>query len=113
MSDLVGWNLWIGDEADCDAGLYAGLAPTDERPLCIDGGGDPVIPPGPTQPGIVDGCRAYYLAVADDGCWAIADSHGISLDDFYIWNPALGGDCSGLWAGYAYCVQGPLSSGAG
>ncbi|KAK0724574.1 hypothetical protein B0H67DRAFT_641092 [Lasiosphaeris hirsuta] len=54
VSDLVSWNSWIGSsEADCDAGLYAGLAATDERPLCINGvggtlGTDPVTPPGPT-----------------------------------------------------------------
>ena len=119
VSDLLNWNSWIGSsEADCDAGLYAGLAATDERPLCINGvggspGTDPVTPPGPTQPGIVDGCRAYYLAVAGDGCWDIANNHGISLEDLYAWNPALNGDCSGLWPDYAYCVEGPSSSGPG
>jgi hypothetical protein len=117
VSDLLGWNSWIGSsEADCDAGLYAGLAAADQRPLCINGvgggspGPDPVTPPGPTQPGIVEGCQAYYLAVAGDGCWAIADSNGIPLDDLYAWNPALNGDCSGLWPDYAYCVEGPPSS---
>ncbi|KAK2013707.1 LysM domain-containing protein [Colletotrichum eremochloae] len=124
VSDLVSWNPWIGSEGDCDAGLYAGLAPSGERALCISGAGgagggggsppgtdDPVTPPGPTQPGIVEGCRAYYLAVAGDGCWTIADGHGISLEDLYAWNPALNGDCSGLWSDYAYCIEGPVSSG--
>jgi hypothetical protein len=74
VSDLLSWNPWIGSsEADCDAGLYAGLVGNDERPLCLDGvggspGTDPVTPPGPTQPGIVKNCQAYHLAVAGDGC---------------------------------------------
>ncbi|KZL86126.1 hypothetical protein CI238_09105 [Colletotrichum incanum] len=113
VADLVSWNSWIGTEADCDAGLYAGLADADERAVCTNAsnGPGPVTPPGPTQPGIVTGCRAYYVAVGGDGCWAIANDHGISLDDLYAWNPALNGDCSGLWPDYAYCVQGPASSG--
>ena len=38
-------------------------------------------------------------------CYDIAQAAGISLDRLYEWNPALGGDCSGLWPGYAYCVK--------
>ena len=33
---------------------------------------------------------------AGDGCYDLADAHGIELDDFYTWNPALMDDCSGL-----------------
>ncbi|MBE3045335.1 LysM peptidoglycan-binding domain-containing protein [Candidatus Bathyarchaeota archaeon] len=36
------------------------------------------------------------LQLAGDGCYDIADAHGIALDDFYIWNPAVNDDCSGL-----------------
>lgn len=118
MGDLVRWNTWIGEESDCDAGLYAGLAEDAERGVCVrDAAGsgtpptEPVEPLGPTQPGIVEGCLKYYVAASGDGCWAIADANGIDLADFYEWNPALNGDCSGLWPTYAYCVQGPASSG--
>ena len=27
--------------------------------------------------------------------------------DFFAWNPALNGDCNGLWLNYWYCVVGP------
>lgn len=37
-------------------------------------------------------------------CQDIATQNGITLEEFYEWNPALGGDCSGLWLNYAYCV---------
>lgn len=47
-----------------------------------------VAAPGPTQAGIVDGCRKYHIAVEGDGCWAIADANKVELDSFYSWNPA-------------------------
>jgi LysM repeat protein len=37
----------------------------------------------------------------------MATKYGITLDELYKLNPALNGDCSGLWAGYAYCVGVP------
>ncbi|KAK1999967.1 hypothetical protein LX36DRAFT_709681 [Colletotrichum falcatum] len=53
----------------------------------------------PNLTGTVEGLQAY-LAVASNGCWAIADGLGISLDDLYAWNPALDGSCSGLRPDY-------------
>jgi len=42
---------------------------------------------------------------AGDGCWDITVTHGITLAEFYGWNPAITGDCTaGFWPGYAYCV---------
>ncbi|RYP81114.1 hypothetical protein DL770_005977 [Monosporascus sp. CRB-9-2] len=129
VSDLVSWNSWIGAHSACDIGLYADMAETGERPVCVGvGGSGPITsgstvtptatsqptsistvvsPGGPTQTGIVVGCRKYYVAVSGDGCWAIANSNGIDLDDFYAWNPAVGSDCANIWPDYAYCVQGP------
>lgn len=37
-------------------------------------------------------------------CFDMAAAAGITLDQLYQWNPALNGDCSGLWVGYAYCI---------
>jgi hypothetical protein len=34
----------------------------------------------------------------------MAASAGITLEKLYELNPALNEDCSGLWAGYAYCI---------
>lgn len=28
----------------------------------------------------------------------------ITKDQFFAWNPALNGNCDGIWAGYYYCV---------
>ncbi|KAF3056280.1 carbohydrate-binding module family 50 protein [Daldinia childiae] len=68
--------------------------------------------PTPVQAGMVSGCRRFYKAQTGDGCWAIANSAGISLDDFYAWNPALGTDCGGLWLDNWYCIgiAGPVTT---
>lgn len=63
-----------------------------------------VTTPTPTQTGMVAGCTEFYPVAAGDGCWAIANEHGISLDDFYAWNPAVGTDCGFLWPTYYVCV---------
>ena len=56
--------------------------------------------PVPTQDGIAVGCTAFYYVVSSDGCWAIANYHGITLDNLYLWNPAFNGDCSDLFPNY-------------
>jgi LysM repeat protein len=43
---------------------------------------------GPTQSGVVDGCRKFYTVQSGDTCWQIANDHEISLAQFYAWNPS-------------------------
>jgi len=59
-----------------------------------------------TQIGIPAGCSKYHKAVKGDTCYDIANTYGITLDQFYAWNPPVGNDCSGLWLDYSYCVAG-------
>lgn len=139
---LAAWNPWVGP--DCDAGVYAGLAAGATRPVCIGVQGSAPSstttssspptstssapgPGAPTQTGIAPGCSSFYVAGAGEGCWGIANDHGITLEQFYAWNPAgkcysycvgmyrkgllltlmpkqLVGQCENLWAGYAYCI---------
>lgn len=54
---------------------------------------------------MVSNCDDFYYIQSGDGCWAIANTFGIDLDDFYNWNPALGYDCSGLLADVYVCVR--------
>ncbi|KAJ6032576.1 hypothetical protein N7540_003308 [Penicillium herquei] len=63
-----------------------------------------VTTPTPTQTGMVSGCKTFYEAVSGDGCYDIAESFGITLDEFYEWNAAVGNTCGGLWPDYYYCV---------
>lgn len=67
--------------------------------------GNGITTPTPTQTGMVSNCNSFYLVVTGDACAAIASSKGISLDNFYKWNPAVKTDCSGLWVSYYVCVN--------
>lgn len=60
--------------------------------------------PTPHQPNMVSGCQVFYEAVSGDTCSSIATAYGITLTDFYTWNPDVGTDCSALWAQEWYCV---------
>ncbi|KAF2112704.1 hypothetical protein BDV96DRAFT_602092 [Lophiotrema nucula] len=58
------------------------------------------------QPGMVSICDAFYFVKQDEGCQAIADKNGITLVQFFTWNPEAGGSsCSGLWADVWACIS--------
>ncbi|KAK2746819.1 hypothetical protein FQN57_002861 [Myotisia sp. PD_48] len=59
------------------------------------------------MPNIAPNCNAFHTVVAGagEGCWSVSNQYGISLDDFFTWNPDVSSDCgTNFWAGYAYCV---------
>ncbi|PIG86000.1 hypothetical protein AARAC_011340, partial [Aspergillus arachidicola] len=58
------------------------------------------VTPTPTQEGMVLNCNRFYKVVDNDGCWDIANNHGITTDQFHAWNPAVQDDCSKLWPNY-------------
>jgi LysM repeat protein len=60
--------------------------------------------PTPQQTGIIANCNKYHLVESGDGCASIATAYGISLPNFYAWNPAVGSSCGSLWLGYYVCV---------
>lgn len=111
-------NLWAGDYvcvgvkaggggggSSSSSGATATPAPTTTTTTTTGSTSTvPVTTPTPTQSGMVSDCDSFYYVESGDGCWAIANEYGISLDDFYAWNPAVGDDCSGLWADYYVCV---------
>lgn len=49
-------------------------------------------------------CNRFYQVQSEDGCYDIASRYGISLDDFYEYNPAVGDDCSKLYPDDYVCV---------
>jgi hypothetical protein len=61
--------------------------------------------PTPIQPGMVDNCDAFHFVVDTDICSTIVKKYGISLSQFYTWNPKIGTDCGGLWLGVNVCVS--------
>ncbi|RWA06976.1 hypothetical protein EKO27_g8135 [Xylaria grammica] len=113
-AQFYAWNPSVG--SDC-AGLWpdyyvcvgtAGSSiistSTTKTPPTTTSAGNGISIPTPTQSGVASNCNNFYLVVADDGCYDIATSHGITPAQFYAWNPAVGSDCAGLWPDYYVCV---------
>ncbi|RMX79389.1 hypothetical protein D0869_08345 [Hortaea werneckii] len=113
FAQLYKWNPSIGE--DC-ANLWLGYA------YCVDGsisatttssptGSTPsFVTPTPTQEGMTKSCNDFYKVKSGDGCYDIVSYYGISLEDFYTYNPAVGDDCSKLYPDNFVCV-GVTSSG--
>lgn len=59
----------------------------------------------PIQTGMATNYNGFHKVQANDACGTIASSNGISLSDFYAWNPAVGASCSSLWADTYMCVE--------
>lgn len=67
--------------------------------------GNGIATPTPIQAGMTSNCNTFYIVKSGDECGAIAASKGISLTDFYTWNPAVGNTCSALWLDTYVCVN--------
>ena len=49
-------------------------------------------------------CNRFRKVTLDDQCASIVAEAGISLADFYSWNPAVGSKCTTLWADNYVCT---------
>ncbi|KAF7550305.1 hypothetical protein G7Z17_g5790 [Cylindrodendrum hubeiense] len=71
----------------------------------------PTATPSPTYSprlnGTVSNCDEWHFAKKGELCDTIVDEYGLTTKEFVKWNPAVGDDCSGLWAKYWYCVSIP------
>ncbi|KAJ5653870.1 hypothetical protein N7490_000873 [Penicillium lividum] len=110
---LVAWNPWLA--GDCDTELYANITGNDKRAVCIGIDANattttssPSVAPTPTD--TVSGCQEYYTVVSGDDCSSILTEFGITLAQFYAWNPSIGSTCAYLWLNEAYCVKGPATT---
>ncbi|EEP78778.1 predicted protein [Uncinocarpus reesii 1704] len=66
--------------------------------------GNGIATPTPYQPDMVTNCNSFHLVSDGDSCDTIAAAAGVSLSDFYSWNPAVGNTCTTLWLGYYVCT---------
>jgi hypothetical protein len=62
---------------------------------------------------MISTCDIFYDVVSGDSCYDIANDHGISLDSFYAWNPAVKTDCSGLQPNEYVCIGVKSTTGTG
>ena len=63
-----------------------------------------VTTPTPFQASMVGNCTKFHLVVSGDTCSSIATAAGVSLSDFYTWNPAVGTSCATLFAKNNVCI---------
>ncbi|KAL8705753.1 MAG: hypothetical protein Q9201_001148 [Fulgogasparrea decipioides] len=119
LAQLTAWNPVLGypDGHNCTTQFWAGYD------YCVGVSGPStttsVKPPPtstitlspsyPTQSGIIASCNKYKEAVSGDYCVKFAQDNGISTDQLYAWNKALGDGgaaCNTQFqAGYDYCVS--------
>ncbi|KAF7184584.1 hypothetical protein CNMCM7691_005768 [Aspergillus felis] len=123
VNDFVSWNPSLSydpdNPTDCQlqpgyrycaqlTGATATTTPvtwtTTSTQLATSTGPNDIPTPLPIQSGMTTSCNKFYLVQPNDSCYGIAATSNIALPDFYSWNPALNGDCSGLYPDYYVCV---------
>ncbi|PNP86077.1 hypothetical protein FNYG_01133 [Fusarium nygamai] len=74
--------------------------------------GNSIQTPEPIQEGMVANCNKFHYVTPTTTCQGVLDYYKISLSDFIKWNPAVGEDCTNIWAGTnaCVCVKGYTSS---
>ncbi|KAF3903844.1 hypothetical protein ABW20_dc0100423 [Dactylellina cionopaga] len=107
LSLLYKWNQALN--SDCSglwANVYICIGTTDFKPTppTTTSANNGVSTPTPIQNGMVQNCNKFYNVKPGDSCDPISRNNGISLEDFYKWNPTVNKDCSGLWTNYFVCV---------
>lgn len=61
--------------------------------------------PSPVQSDIAANCDTFYQVISGDSCYVVASTYGITLANFYSWNPAVGSSCPNLDVGDYVCVE--------
>ncbi|RCI16770.1 hypothetical protein L249_1714 [Ophiocordyceps polyrhachis-furcata BCC 54312] len=64
----------------------------------------PVTTPAPIQQGMVNYCRRFHYVEPAENCEVIETMYGVTFRDLLLWNPAIGADCTNMWANTYLCV---------
>lgn len=114
LTQLVAWNPAIGSQC---TGLWANTylcvgvvgssttLTTTTKAATTTSSGNGITTPTPTQAGMVGNCDRFHLVKSGDQCDTIASTYGITLANFYSWNPAVGKSCESLWLDTYVCVR--------
>ncbi|KAH8655300.1 hypothetical protein BX600DRAFT_525233 [Xylariales sp. PMI_506] len=110
LDTFYSWNPAVNGCADLETGVYVCIgiessttATATATVATTTGAITTTSLPSPVQPGIASNCDDYYFVQPNDGCYAISVTYGISLDNFYAWNPAVGA-CTDLEAKTWVCI---------
>jgi LysM repeat protein len=109
LANFYLWNPAVGSTCN---GLIAGdyvcvniIGGTTLTTITTNTPTNGITTPTPIQTGMTSSCNTFYLVQPGDQCGTVASSHGVSLANFYLWNPAVGSTCAGLIAGDYVCVN--------
>lgn len=61
--------------------------------------------PSPRAAGEVENCTAWYHMETFSTCEDILVLFGLTLEEFYTFNPSVGSSCTSMAAGSYYCVS--------
>lgn len=91
-AELLAWNPWLA--GDCDTQLYFNLTENDVRSVCIGIDTNATTTStsstsaAPTPTDAISDCQEFYTVVSGDDCSSIETEFGITLAQFYAWNPS-------------------------
>jgi LysM repeat protein len=54
---------------------------------------------------MVTNCNGFYFVVPGDTCAGIAQVKGVTTAQLIAWNPAVGAQCTAMWANAYLCVS--------
>ena len=115
LSDFVRWNPAVAKACtNMWADYYVCVGSTESSPTKAkqDSPPTPSAPgsptssatPSPIQQGMVKGCKKFHLVEEDEYCIDIQKEYRITMEQIYKWNPAVGKDCTKMWANTYLCV---------
>ncbi|KAK5628838.1 hypothetical protein RRF57_004553 [Xylaria bambusicola] len=112
LNNFYAWNLAVGSSCTtlipgdyvC-VGIIGFTTTTTTTPTTTAPLGNGIATPTPYQTGMVSNCDDFYFVNKGDTCGNIAANKGISVANFYAWNPAVGlNTCKNLQAQTYACV---------
>ncbi|KAJ5561367.1 hypothetical protein N7461_000128, partial [Penicillium sp. DV-2018c] len=106
--DFISWNPSVGDKCeDIKEGTYycVGLPDTPTTRTSTITTTPTASGSMPVQTGVSEKCTQFWFVSPSDTCDSIISRSGVSKEDFYQWNPAVGKDCAGLKPNNYVCIS--------
>lgn len=99
------WNKGAGNECrTLWAGYYACIGVADEPAPTPVNPVNGVKTPSPIQAGMVTECNMFHHVESGQNCHDVERLTGASVENLVKWNPAIGEDCTSMWANTHLCV---------
>ncbi|KAI3543610.1 LysM domain-containing protein [Colletotrichum filicis] len=109
LEDLEVWNPILGNASDDGCSFESGFRYcakwyTGSKKFTNP---DPLDSSLPARDGMTENCT-QIVEVDTNGspsCSEILSEWSLTIAQFYAWNPSVGPECGGMWAGYYYCIR--------